>query len=93
MAKAGKNVGLDWVTTTDHSDVYMFGKVRTYINNDIWNALQAEATNTQNNLGLPVLLGEEVTVGNGSDLETTGHFLAYDIFDRIGPLCQRPIKK
>ena len=36
-------------------------------------------------LDLPTFLGEEVTVGNGSDLETTGHFLAYGIPERVEP--------
>jgi len=32
------------------------------------------------------LLGEEITVGNGQNLETEGHFLAYGLSDFVPTL-------
>lgn len=66
---------------TDHSDVarrYMF---RSILTEQEW----AERESDINNVSSPYVLipGEEVTIGNGSNFATEGHFLAYGLNSMI----------
>jgi len=73
---AAKTLGLDWIAITDHSDVVFFNRfVRDYMTDAKWQEQQAEIAK----IDFPVLLGEEITIGNGQNLETEGHFLAYGL--------------
>ena len=47
---------------------------------------QDQKTKIDSIVDLPVLLGEEITIGNGINLETQGHFLAYGISDFVPTL-------
>lgn len=80
MVQTGESEGLDWHVITDHSDVTYFDRfVRKYLTNEDWAALTTDTAN------VGAFLGEEVTVGNGKDLKTMGHFLVYGINNRIEP--------
>ncbi|MCL6472404.1 MAG: CehA/McbA family metallohydrolase [Firmicutes bacterium] len=72
---------LNWFSVTDHSDLVLNNKLfKDELTIPEWSILQQE---TGKNWGTPVLLGEEVTVGNGKDLKTRGHFLTYNINEPI----------
>ncbi len=76
-----KNKGLAWFAVTDHSDLTLYNKwYKDELTLPEWSILQQE---TNKNWEIPVLLGEEVTIGNGRDLKTKGHLLTYNINNPI----------
>ncbi len=83
-----KNKDMDWVAITDHSDLVLYNKwFKDELTLPEWSTLQKE---TNINWGMPVLLGEEVTIGNGRDTKTKGHLLTYNINNPI-QVFERPI--
>ncbi|MFQ5575012.1 MAG: hypothetical protein ACE5E0_05255, partial [Terriglobia bacterium] len=80
MVQAAKREGLDWIGITDHSDVvtqdFFFGgslEIRDLLN-DRWIEQRGRISEISD---IPVLHGEELTIGNGVDLVTSGHLLTY----------------
>jgi PKD repeat protein len=84
MSLSGKSNGLSWEIITDHSDVVSFNLIRWDVMTPTdWQNQVAECQNVSQKLGITVLPGEEITIGNGTDLETRGHFLAYGVSNYV----------
>ena len=78
---AAKEAGLDWITITDHSDFVFYNRlILGYMTDEGWNY---QRTKVNEIYDFPVLLGEEITIGNGENLKTEGHLLAYGISDFV----------
>jgi chitodextrinase/uncharacterized protein YegL len=90
MVNAAKNVGLKWAILTEHSDYvtkrFLLGG--SYTVRDILTPMkwEREKLDLANTVDIPVLQGEEITIGNGINLETQGHFLAYKISSPVQTL-------
>jgi len=90
MVNASKSKDLEWAIITDHSDVVtrkwiFWGDqiIRDFLDQERW---QNQKQKIQAITDFPILQGEELTMGNGKDLKTEGHFLAYGINDFIPTL-------
>ena len=74
QAADAQGAGLGWVQFTEHSDL-VIPFIKDYLTDEEWYQLVAETSSDYS--GIKTLPGEEVTVGNGEDLSTWGHFLAW----------------
>lgn len=86
LALAAEKEGLSWTIVTNHSDVVtrkwgLWGEliVRQVMTPSNWQNQISECQSVSQKLGITVLPGEEITIGNGTNLETRGHFLAYGL--------------
>lgn len=86
MVTAAKRESLNWIAITDHSEVItgMFSKSPWDVfEPDEWQSQQEDIAVVTD---FPVISGEEITMGNGNDLETQGHFLGYGLNNLVQTL-------
>src|SRR3989304_5132203 len=79
----GQN-GSGWAILTEHSDYRPFGLFTKTLIQDTWDQEMQDIT--EETPYFAVFQGEEITIGNGNDLKTDGHLLAYGLKDPLSGL-------